>query len=283
MLEAAAAIDSSAAERLDAVDTELFYMAPPPAKPFLYVYPVPDDVQKTNADYEARPVRIHDARPIASGLSLDREGFALVNHPTAVTDFRDEAQLNGVCAREAEEIVKRATGASRVKVFDHTLRIRSNDPTPGAPGARTAVFRIHNDYTEGSGPQRVRDLMGDEAEDLLTRRVAFINVWRPIKGPVIDAPLAVCDCRTLAPGDFIDHDLIYPDRKGEIQTFTYNPAHSWSYFSRMAVDEVILIKCYDSRTDVARFTAHSAFVDPATPPDAEPRESIEIRTVAFFD
>lgn len=284
MPEDAAAIDSSAAQGLDVVEADMFYLTPLAEKPFLYVYPVPDDVKQTNAEFEARRVPIHDARPIASGLSLDREGFALVHSPTAVTDFRDEAQLSGLCADEAAKIVARATGASRVKVFDHTLRIRTDDPkNPGAPGARTAVFRVHNDYTEGSAPQRVRDLMGDEAEDLLSRRFAFVNVWRPIKGPVIDSPLAVCDCRTIAPGDILTEDLIYPDRRGEVQVVTYNPAHRWSYFPRMEVDEVMLIKCFDSRRDVARFAAHSAFIDPNTPPDAEPRESIEIRTVAFFD
>ena len=86
-----------------------------------------------------------------------------------------------------------------------------------------------------------------------------------------------------APGDIVNEDLIYQDRKGEVQVVTYNPAQRWFYFPRMTVDEALLIKCFDSRLDVSRFAAHSAFTDPTTPPDAEPRESIEIRTVAFFD
>ena len=128
----------------------------------------------------------------------------------------------------------------------------------------------------------MRDLLPDEADELLKGRCGFINVWRPTKGPVLESPLAVCDARSAAPEDLVGCDIVYRDRVGEIQTVTFNPAHRWLYFPRMQVDETILIKCFDSRRDVARFTAHVAFVDPTTPEDAPPRESLEIRTVAFF-
>ncbi len=168
-------------------------------------------------------------------------------------------------------------------MFDHTLRIRRGDIADRTPGmARLPVTRVHNDYTEISGPQRVRDLLPDEADELLKRRFAFINVWRPIRGPVLDTPLAVADARSVAPDDFVASDMVYKDRKGEIYVNTFSPAHRWFYFPRMRTDEAMLIKCYNSRKDVARFTAHTAFTDPTTPPDAEPRASIEIRTVAFF-
>jgi hypothetical protein len=148
---------------------------------------------------------------------------------------------------------------------------------------REPVKRAHNDYTVKSGPQRVRDLLNGEAEELLKHRFAVINVWRPIKGPVETSPLAVCDARSIAFADWVAQDLIYQDRVGETYAITYNPAHRWFYFPRMRTDEVLLIKCYDSKEDGrARFAAHTAFDDPTTPPGAAPRESIEIRTLAFF-
>lgn len=47
--------------------------------------------------------------------------------------------------------------------------------------------------------------------------------------------------------------------------------------------EAPLLKCYDSAEDGrVRFTAHTAFDDPTSPPNAAPRESIETRAFVFF-
>jgi hypothetical protein len=208
-----------------------------------------------------------------------------VEQPWAVTDFYDEKQLAATYYREAEELVKQATGATRVVVFDHTIRRRTlgvEDRTPGIP--RQPVTRIHGDYTEASGPQRVHDLMGTEADDLLQRRFAIVNVWRPIRGPLFDAPLAVCDAGSVADGDLVGQDLIYRDRTGEIYGLTYNPEHRWYYVPAMQAQEALLLKCYDSvRDGRARFMPHTSFADPNAPADMLPRESIELRTLVFFD
>jgi hypothetical protein len=142
---------------------------------------------------------------------------------------------------------------------------------------------VHNDYTDRSGPQRVRDLLGEAATTLIRHRFAEINVWRPIKGPLLDSPLALCDAQTIAPEDFVATDLKYPNRTGETYSVLFNPRHRWYYFPKLERDEAVLIKCYDSERDGrARFTAHTAFDDPTTPPDAPPRESIEARALVFF-
>jgi hypothetical protein len=142
---------------------------------------------------------------------------------------------------------------------------------------------VHNDYTAKSAPQRVRDLMGDEAEELLKHRYAEVNLWRPIRGPLLRSPLALCDAQTLAEENLVASDLRYPDRTGETYAVTYNPAQRWYYFPRMQADEAVLIRCFDSaQSGAARFSAHGAFEDPASPPDAPPRESIEVRTLVFF-
>ena len=183
---------------------------------------------------------------------------------------------------EAERLVSEVTGANRVLVFDHTIRRRVRGGVDRAPGTpRQPVTSVHNDYTVKSGPQRVRDLMGEEAEELLRDRFEIVNVWRPIRGPLRDSPLAVCDATSVVFTDFVPSDLVYRDRTGETYRVRYNPAHRWFYVPEMRVDEAILIKCYDSAQDKARFTAHSAFEDPTAPPDVLPRESIELRTLVF--
>jgi hypothetical protein len=137
---------------------------------------------------------------------------------------------------------------------------------------------VHNDYSAKSGPRRVWDhLPAEEAEQRLRSRFAEINVWRPIRGPVESTPLALCDARSIDAQDFVPVHLVYPDKVGESYYFTHNPNHRWFYFPRLEKNEVILLKCYDSKEDVrARFTAHTAFDDRTRPPDAPPRESIEV-------
>jgi hypothetical protein len=277
-------LDQPVAEHLPSVRGELTYLAKMTERPRTYTYDPGPGIPRSNLELETHTTPIHDMRPVAHAVSLDREGFALVESGSAVYDFYDEAELRGVYCPEAEKLLAAVTGGTRVLVFDHTIRRRTpgvEDRTPGVP--RLPVPRIHGDYTELSGPQRVRDLMGEEAEALLRRRFAIVNVWRPIRGPLRDAPLAVCDAGSVAPGDWVPQDLVYSDRAGEIFALTYNPAHRWFYAPAMRTDEVLLLKCFDSAKDRrARFMPHTAFEDPTTPPDVLPRESIELRALVFF-
>jgi hypothetical protein len=167
-------------------------------------------------------------------------------------------------------------------VFDHTLRT-ADDAAREARKIREVVPRVHNDYTEWSGPQRVRDLLPDEADALLRRRFAIIQVWRPIRYPVETFPLAICDARTLSAENLVISERRYPDRVGQTYAITYNPDQVWYWFPHMRRDEALVFKTYESLDDGrARWTAHTAFHDATAAPEARPRESIEIRTLAFF-
>jgi len=274
------------AERdLSWVKSDLNYIAPSSGRPRTYTFEPPTGVPRTSIVNEAHTLRISDARPILSDLSLDRQGFGLVRQASAVKDFYDDEEVRRVYYAEAEALLKQLTGADRVHVFDHTVRRRlpgSEDRSASAP--RQPVPRVHVDHTERSGPQRVRDLLPDEADHLLEGRVQIINLWRPIRGPLRDAPLAVCDARTVKPDQLVPSDLVYPDRVGETYSVKFSPAHRWYYVPAMKTDEVLLLKCYDSATDGrARFLPHTAFTDPTTPPNAPPRESIELRTLVFHE
>ncbi len=238
-------------------------------------------VQETGTP-DVHAVTIRDGREMRDGFSLDTNGFVFVDHETAVTDFFDPVQLRDVYKPEVVALVKAQTGARRVEVFDHTLRSGDEDERT-ARQIREPVSLVHNDYTAWSGPQRVRDLFPDEAETLLAGRVAVVQVWRPIAADVVRSPLAICDAASLAADDLIETERRHADRVGEIYRVAYNPAHRWSYFPRMTRNEALVFKCYDSLDDGrARYTAHGSFEDPATPADAPPRESIEVRTLAFW-
>src|SRR5215510_9509510 len=268
--------------QLDAITATMTYLVPTGKKPVSYQYDPPPGVPMRSGTYEDRSVTIHNARLLASGLSLDREGFAIVPHVTRAKDLSDDAEVKAVYYPEVEQLLKQATGANRVVIFDHTIRSAPLAGT-GRKGIREPVKRVHNDYTVKSGPQRVRDLVPDEAEELLQHRFAVINVWRPLRRTVEDTPLGLLDARTIGPQDLIATDLVYPDRIGETYAVAYNPAHRWFYYPRQRADEAVLLKCYDSQEDGrARFPAHSAFDDPTAAAGVPPRESIEIRTLVFF-
>jgi len=265
------------------IDAQLNYLAPMAERPRNYTFDPPPGVPRSNSMHEAHTVPIHDARAVAGDISLDREGFGVIHHKSAVQDFWDEDEIRRVYYPEVQRMLAEVTGADKVFIFDHTLRRRVKgveDRSREAP--RQPATRVHVDHTANSGPQRVRDFFGDEAAELLRGRVQVINLWRPIRGPLRDAPLAVCDATSVAPDDLVASDLVYQNRVGETYGVRYNPAHRWFYVPEMQPDEALLLKCFDSATDGrARFAPHTAFEDPTAPADALPRESIEIRTLVF--
>jgi hypothetical protein len=237
---------------------------------------------RTGGGQDPRRVVIRNGRRDAQDFTLDRNGFRFVPHDTKVADFFDEAEIRSTYYPEMEALVKAQSGASRVVVFDHTLRT-ADDEAREARKIREVVRRVHNDYTEWSGPQRLRDVLPQEADALLRRRFAIVQVWRPIRYPVETFPLGICDAESLAPADLVVSERRYPGRIGQTYAITHNPAHRWFWFPHMRREEALVFKVYDSLNHgVARWTAHTAFEDPTSPPGARPRESIEIRTLALF-
>jgi hypothetical protein len=242
----------------------------------------PNNIRRRSSGAEEKHrVEISDGRQ-RGDLALDSNGFVLVEHRTAMRNFFDPDELKRVYYPEVAELIRRTSGAKRAVVFDHTLR-SGDEGEREAKLIREPVLSAHNDYTEWSGPNRVRELLPDEADHLLQSRFAIIQVWRAIGAPIVSNPLAMADARSVAPQDLLVAERRYPHRVGQTYRLRYNPAHRWFYFPEMRREEAIVFKAYDSATDGrARFTPHTSFVDPATPPGAPPRQSIEARALAFF-
>jgi hypothetical protein len=264
------------------VQATLNYFAASSEKPVIYTYEPPPGTPRAAGKSDPRSVVIRNAR-LGGDLSLDQQGFQLVRQETAVHDFYDRAEVEKVYYPEIELLLKKVTGAEKVVIFDHQVR-NIKLSKQGEKNARDYVWMVHNDYTAKSGPRRARDhLAAAEAEQRLQQRFAEINVWRPIRGPVESTPLAVCDAQSIDSKDFVPTDFVYRDKVGEVYRFTYSPNHRWFYFPRLERNEVILLKCFESKEDGrARFSAHSAFDDPTSPPEAAPRESIEVRALVFW-
>jgi hypothetical protein len=274
------------------MEVELTYLVPGDGPVEVRIYPPTSGLETVRPPSAKHRVPIRDARPIAAELRLDEHGFELHSHSTAFTDFYDDTAVRERYYPEVRDVVQSIMGAVAVVVFDHNVRSAAR-AARGERGVRIPVDQVHNDYTEASGPKRKSEILAAAGRaDLADRRVAFVNLWRPIVGPVRDNPLAVCDARSVAPADLVateihhfgEDDLAVPRHSGQIQSVRYNPAHRWFYVSEMRPDEFLLLKCYDSRADGrARFMPHTGFRNPDCPPEFVPRESIEARTLVVFD
>jgi hypothetical protein len=231
-------------------------------------------------------IQVHDAWPHKDDFTLDKNGFSVHDFAAKHNVWDDDEAVRSQFYPEVKNFLKQQTGAQRVLVFDHTIRTEKNArkalTDEKNTSQRSPVMLVHCDYTAESGPVRVTQLLGDEAEDLLSRRVAFINVWKPLN-VVEERPLAMCDVQSCTDEDFFKLFLRYRDRVGENYVLKHSPSHKWWYFPRMEPNQAILLKTFDSATDGrARFVGHTAFVDPTSPPDAPLRESVEVRTICFY-
>lgn len=256
------------------------------SKPLVYI-PSKGGGDETNhvGNFAAREVEIRDAREALASTSLDAEGFLLVSQPTAVKDFYDDGEINGIYHAEVKTLLTGLTGASHVEIFDDTRRAASRK-TQAEKGVREPANIVHNDYTARSGVRRLEDHFADrqaEIRDRLSRRFVIINVWRSIAGPVVNDPLVMCDATTVRPEDLVAMERRAEERIGELQVALYHADQQWYHYPAMQPGEALLFKTFDSAEDGrTRFTLHSSCRDPSAPADAPGRESIETRCLVFF-
>ena len=265
----------------------LTFIVPQDTKPRFESSALTGGEPKVYFELDVRRVDVRDMRRIADRLSLDRQGFVLLRHETAVGDLYDDEAIAEVYDRELEAFLTEVTGADRVAVFDHTRRSDGAGGAANPDGRRGPASRVHVDYTIDSGPKRAADALGrSEVDRVLSAggRIVQVNVWRPIHGPVLRAPLALADAGSVRPGELIATDQVFPDRIGEIYQLAHGPGQRWYWVPRMERGEVLLIKGWDSLDDGrARFTPHGAFHLDDQDPNAPPRESIEVRTYLVFE
>ncbi len=265
-----------------AVVATMNYAVAMDAEPEIFFYEPGPERRKIDPLYESHEVPIRDLRGREDEARLDVHGFQVIAIDAAVEAFAAPEAVRAEYYPAVSELVRETVAAREVHVFDHNFRSDVVGETNTAEAR--PVRLVHNDYTESSGPVRLRELLAARADELLRGRFAFINLWRPLSHPAEDWPLGVCAAGSIAPGDLMTLALRYPDRDGQIYLLRHNPDHEWHYLSAMRTDEAMLLKVYDSLDDGrARFTAHSAFQDPTCRAGAPKRISIEARTVAFFD
>ena len=236
------------------------------------------------ANTSLREVVIHNARlrDAAGDLNLDRSGFVLVQHMSAVTDFRSKQTVVGPYFCEMRELILALTGAQDAVPFPF-YQVRTNDPEHFFDAYS---LYMHCDYTPGRLVAFARDVL--ERSDRAGRYpesdwdYAFYNLWRPIRGVVQRNPLVLIDASTVLREDIIDYHPVREGERGRAAVPLYNPGQRYYYVPAMRPDEVLVFKQLDSRPDLAFVCPHTSFEDPTSLPDAPPRQSIDIRFLCVF-
>jgi len=269
------------------VASTIKYLGPCSGKPIFYG----SRSYLDNLPLEVRAVQVEDLRIAGGETTLDREGFAIVGHRSAVEDFSAPEAVRGVYLMEIAALLKAMTGA--IEVLATTSVIRRSERSHGfcKDGTTVPGRFVHCDFSPnpaGSSFWVEKLLHPIEFRERLRRRFALYNVWRPLSDPPQDVPLAVCDARSVGPHDRVCSDCVEelpedPQLRFELSVFRYSPQHRWCYFSNMTRDEVLVFKGFDSDPGRANGIPHVAFDDPSCPADAPARESIDTRFMAFFD
>lgn len=225
---------------------------------------------------------VGDARLAAP--TIDREGFALVEHRSAVGDFADRDEVVRVHMREIEELVQAQTGADFVHVgAPGLLRFSEASGLAGSLNNSMPARFAHIDISDVTAAQFAER----GAQGRAYARCAHYNVWRAISPPPQDVPLALCDARTLAAADLILADAVFdeagkPEWSFEGLVVAHSAAHRWLAFTDLTASEAILFKTHDSDPARATHVPHVAFDLPDHPDDATPRVSIEMRATAWW-
>ncbi len=253
-------------------------------RPFYYA----NAHEKDRVPVDLRPMPVRDARGIDA--QVDREGFQLVRHRSAVTDWTDRAALEAIHRDEVAALIQQLTGADDVFVTSPgILRYSEKSGKAGSSDNSHPARFAHVDINDATAAQFAER----GAQGRAFTRCAAYNLWRALSPPPQDVPLAFCDIRTVALQDLIVADAIFdpppgpdgtaaPEWSFESWVVGHNPAHQWYYFPDLTADEAVLFKTNDSDPARAHCIPHVAFDDPLAPADAPPRVSIEMRATAYW-
>ncbi|KAF2250946.1 hypothetical protein BU26DRAFT_562909 [Trematosphaeria pertusa] len=272
------------------VDTEIYFTAKDPIfqtlKPYSFRFPPSDDLPCENFDREKWPLRVQDAREL--GPNIDVQGFCLERFPTRMSygDFAIAEKIENVYAKELESALFEQFQARHVRVVDYLVRRRHRkypkleieDVTEAQPASLA-----HIDFSHEEAISMIRALYGERAQELLQHRWQLINTWRPLKGPLNDWPLAICDAQSFdAQQDALVADVVYPTWSYENVLVHFNTSQKWYYFPGLEVEETLLFRCTDSERPSAGSCPHASFPNPNCSQDGVPRESIEARAFVFY-
>lgn len=221
-------------------------------------------------------VQVDDLRSSHKHLNFNDDGVSFVTSPTKVSRFCEGENWRDPYEAELINLLKQTIGAKEVIVFDHTVRVDEPEAT------RRPARNVHNDFTHASAEQRLDELLGEaRAEDFRKGKFGFVNVWRPIETVVKSSPLGFIKPASMQAGDWMDINVVYPDRVGQVLGVAANDRHEWFYQSEMTPEEAIIFNIYDNQD--RPHIAHSALDILSESDVSTPRKSIESRSLVRYE
>jgi hypothetical protein len=249
-------------------------------RPFFYA----NAHEKDFVPLKPAEVSIADAR--GHDCALDREGFTLVEHTSAVADLTDLEAVAEVHRGEIAELLQRVTGCDEVVMTPMGILRFSEKLGENAAHDNSHPARfVHVDMAREAAAA-MRDKIAPAGKPIA--RSAQYNVWRSLAGGTQDVPLGLCAYPSVAREDLVDCDAIFDPLDGSPEwgfpnyLLAYNPAHRWYYYSDMTPEEAIVFKTSESDLDRAQLMPHGAFDNPLAGPDAPARVSLEMRGTCYW-
>jgi hypothetical protein len=283
--------DLASEQRTGVVRGLINYTAPMAQRPRFYA----NDLTRNRLALDPQVVDIADARRLRQPPSLDREGFQLVDLPTNVAEFRDAAQVQSLYQDEVRRALQSLTHADLIVINSPgVLRFSERSAEAGTRSNSWPARFVHVDVSEATArafaERALGGAPGGPGQLGAWRRYAHYNIWRAFSAPPQDVPLAICDATSVRAQDLMAADAVFDplDPSGAAEwefeglVVRQNPDHRWFYYRDMRRGEAIVFKTFDSDPAHPRCCPHTGFDDPTCPGGAAPRESIEMRAVAFF-
>ncbi|TAQ91340.1 hypothetical protein B7494_g309 [Chlorociboria aeruginascens] len=231
-------------------------------KPYELRFHPPGNFPRKNlhiSEYHGIPVE--DVRGREKSLSFSKNGFVVMELDDQMSpeDFNDAEAIKSQYLPKVAQELKIHLGASRVQVHDYLWQ----DSTP------EGTLKLVREFNE-------------DASDLLKMRVQYVTVWKPLKGPVKKWPLMMVDNSTVNPAyDLQATDMVYYDSVVDTHLAHKSENYKFMYLSDQKVTEAWVTMQSDSGGLTG--APHIAFPNPMASQFDPQRESVEVRTLVYYD
>ncbi|EAL85031.1 putative CmcJ-like methyltransferase [Aspergillus fumigatus Af293] len=210
------------------VQASMFFLTPDELhkqqRPYTFKFPPYNGCPQSNMTHEKiNGITVENMRGREDQFQLERNGFTILKVNTGL---------------EYDDFFKQKGVTQYLRLMEGVLKARL--------GANGTVYE-YDQPTTVAHVDEIRRQYGKEADGLLKKRFQWINFWKPLRGPVNDWPLVLCDSSLIdVRKDLAVADLLYPDLATENQVMYYRDGLKWYYLSDHEPSEIIVFKQMDS-------------------------------------